>query len=151
MENKNKTIMWLQTNSNHILVQNNILDYNQKIRGIYGIFVEGNTKHCVYVGKSNNIYKRMFGGHGHITKLIKGIHTNSVLKGAMGSDPLYQKIYVEVLKEVPYQFDNYYKDMQRLASAENYYIDYYQDLDQCLHQVPEGTAMNKTSWKQKNI
>lgn len=47
-------------------------------------------------------------------------------------------ILISLLEEVPYCFDNYYKDAQRLASAENYWIDKYQGMNQCLEQVPEG-------------
>lgn len=146
MANKNKTMLWLQTMSDRIIVQNNIIDYTQTIRGVYGIFVEDGEKRCVYVGKSNNIYMRMFGGHGHLTKLMKGLHTNTELKTAIFTN---QKIYIDVLTYVPYIFDNYYKDMQRLASAENACIDYYQNLDQCLHQVPEGNAITEQQWQKK--
>ena len=34
-----------------------------------------------------------------------------------------KEIIIEILKEVLFEFDNYYKDMQRLASEGNKYID----------------------------
>ena len=36
--------------------------------------------------------------------------------------------------------------MQRLASAENFYIDKYQELDQCLNQLPDGKNMKREIW-----
>ena len=148
MENKNKTLKWLHTEmAGNIHVDDRIQQYCPKLRGIYGIFVQDDTKRCVYVGRSSNIYRRMFGGDGHITNLMKGFHTNPELKEAM-QDIDNKKISIEILKEVPFQYDDYYKDMQRLASAENSFIDQFQNMDQCLHQVPEGTAMAKKIWDQ---
>ena len=54
---------------------------------------------------------------------------------------------IKVLQEVPYLFDNYYKDAQRLASAETYWIDWYQKANQCLEQVPEGKRPTKEEWE----
>lgn len=58
-----------------------------------------------------------------------------------------KNICIEVLEDVEYVFDNYYKDMQRLASREIYYIDKYQADDQCLEQLPEGTTMALCDWE----
>jgi len=58
-----------------------------------------------------------------------------------------KEIVIKILKEVPFEFDNYYKDMQRLASEENKYIDQYQKINQCLEQVPEGTRISEEEWE----
>lgn len=55
------------------------------------------------------------------------------------------------LEEVPYCFDNYYKDAQRLASAENYWIDKYQGMNQCLEQVPEGKRPSIDAWENMKL
>lgn len=41
------------------------------------------------------------------------------------------------------------KDAQRLASAENKWIDKYQADNQCLEQVPEGKRPSKEAWERK--
>jgi len=58
------------------------------------------------------------------------------------------KIIIIVLKEVKYKGDNYYKDMQRLASAENMLIDEYQKQDECIQQLPEGRWLKLGTWKE---
>jgi len=55
-------------------------------------------------------------------------------------------IVCKFVEPVEYQFDNYYKDAQRLASRECYWIDYYQEKEQCLEQVPKGKRPNKEWW-----
>ena len=46
-------------------------------------------------------------------------------------------------------FDDYYKDIHRLAFAEYNHIRKYQELNQCLEQLPDGRNMNKdVSWEQ---
>ena len=143
------TIAWAKTKD--IIIPENILK-KIRIRGIYGLFVDDK---CIYVGKSENIYKRLFASDknsgGHLYKLKYKIDHQEklyghleVLKNAIDQK---QKIEVKVLKEVPHQDDNPYKNAQRLASAECFYIDYYQNIDQCLHQMPEGVAFPKTTHK----
>ena len=57
-------------------------------------------------------------------------------------------ILIDVVESVPYYFDDYFKDVQRLASAENYWIDKYQGMDQCLEQVPEGKRPSMKAWEE---
>ena len=77
---------------------------------------------CVYVGRSYSIYARLFKGPNcHIKKIIVGEH------------------------------DHPAKDAQSLASAECYWIDYYQALDQCLEQYPEGTWSKTYRNKSENL
>ena len=153
MENRNETLKWLYTEMAHkIFVDSRIENFKDPIRGIYGIFISGeNSKcECVYVGRSNDMYSRMFRAGGHMTQLMKKIHSNTKLNEAMRDSK--EKIHIRILEEVSFEFDNYYKDMQRLASAENYYIDKYQSRNQCLEQIPEGTSMKKQKWdKMKEI
>lgn len=140
--NRNQSLAWLREQRN-ICIQERITDYENPIRGIYGIFC-GKDKKCAYIGKSINIYSRMFKSDGHVTKMMLGDHGIEAIRNAV---LLKESISIEVLEDVEYVFDNYYKDMQRLASRENYYIDQYQAVDQCLEQLPEGTTMTLCDWK----
>lgn len=149
MKNKNTTVKWLKSKSN-IFIDESILDYNNPIRGVYGIFIDNKyeNKKCVYVGRSTNIYNRMFKyNHGHISKIKENEHFISELNKV--NEEIDVKVFVEILEYVDLVFDDYYKDMQRLASAENFHINKYQSKNQCLNQVPEGTHMTKEEWNNK--
>lgn len=88
----------------------------------------------------------MFGSDGHITKMKrKNGHPVVRINEALKSDN--ETIHIKILQEVDLAGD-YYKDMQRLASAECRFIDYYQNLNQCLEQIPEGTTMTEKEWNQ---
>ena len=56
------------------------------------------------------------------------------------------KILCKFLEPVKYEFDNYYKDAQRLASRECWWIDEKQKLGECLEQVPEGKRPGIDWW-----
>lgn len=147
--NGNCSVKWLQDKPN-IFIDERILDYDNLVRGIYGIFIEcrSENKKCVYVGRSTSIYSRIFDSeYGHIAKMKKNEHFISELNKASEDSEI--KVFIEILEQVHYEFDDYHKDMQRLASAENYYIDRYQSRNQCLNQVPEGTHMTKEQWEDK--
>lgn len=60
-----------------------------------------------------------------------------------------ETIEIRILEKVNYKFDNYNRDMQRIASRENYYIDKYQEVGQCLHQRPEGSFILESIWNSK--
>ena len=145
--NTNHTLKWWRNEKqDKILVEQKILDSKNPIRGIYGIFVlDKNNERCVYVGRSGNIYLRMFStDDAHLLKLRKGICENHEMNNAMKNSN--EKIEIRVLAEVPCLYDNYNKDMQRLASKENFYIDYYQGLNQCLEQRPDGRNKDLEIW-----
>ncbi len=127
--NRNKNLKWAL--DHNFAIEDKIL--NSEIRGVYGFFV---GDECVYVGRSYSIYARLFKGPNcHIKKIIVGEHVPKIL-AAMAEG---QKVSVQVLIEVDKKNDHPAKDAQRLASAECYWIDYYQALDQCLEQYPQGT------------
>ena len=141
-KNRNESLAWVEKQKN-ISINAKIKEFDNPVRGIYGIFY-GDEEECAYVGRSLNIYSRMFKSYGHITQMMYGEHENKQLQNAVDTG---QKIHINLLEEVEYIFDNYYKDMQKLASRENYYIDLYQQNNQCLGQVPEGTSMTKEDWE----
>ncbi|CAM2992521.1 hypothetical protein HAHI6034_10555 [Hathewaya histolytica] len=147
MINKNKSLAWLDEHKK-ITLDEAIKDVNNPVRGIYGIFVKDEEMRCVYVGRTSSIYQRMFSAEGHITKLMNENHTNLQLMAAVQSG---KEIVIKILEKVPFKFDNYYKDMQRLASAENKYIDIYQEKNQCLEQVPEGTRISENEWEDMKL
>ena len=128
MINRNQNIRWARENG--IRVEERIIE-NRGIRGIYGIFVQ---EECVYVGRSNNIYGRIFKAKGHIQKIRYRQHVNKLLSGIDEN----KEISIKVLEEVPLIGDHKAKDAQRLNSRECYWIDYFQAKDECLEQFPEG-------------
>ncbi|TYQ17820.1 UNVERIFIED_CONTAM: GIY-YIG catalytic domain-containing protein [Acetivibrio alkalicellulosi] len=149
MARSNEGLAWLE-NQNKLFVQDRIKNASIQIRGIYGIFVKEKDKEeeCVYVGRSASIYGRIF-SQGHISNLMKKIIENKTSQRLLNAmdDENIEKIEVRILDEIKFKFDNYYKDMQRLASRENYFIDKYQEKNQCLEQVPEGTRMTIEGWE----
>lgn len=58
-----------------------------------------------------------------------------------------KRVKIKVIKEVPYEFDNYYRDMQRLAYEEYKVIEEYQNKNQALHQLPEGNWIKLNRWE----
>ncbi|OAA84681.1 hypothetical protein [Clostridium ljungdahlii] len=149
--NKNETVKWINgVMKNKISVPLEILD-GKKNRGIYGIFVVDKShseEFCAYIGKATNIYKRMFcGKKAHLVKLKETKLYNSVISEAMQNED--KRIDIRVLEEVTFQYENYNKDMQYLASRECYYIDKYQKLNQCLEQRPDGRNMYEDVWKKE--
>ncbi len=62
----------------------------------------------------------------HKLDIENGKHVSSFI--AAYKDPK-ATIFISLLEKMsPYCFDNYYKDAQRFASAENYWIDKYQGM-----------------------
>ena len=147
VQNRNQTVEWCRQQS-YITLDNRLLQFDPPVRGIYGIFIEDKgQKKCVYVGKAENLYNRMFKSDGHIVNIKKGIHFNSQLKQG-------QNIIIEVLEEVPYNkgdcsIEDYNRDMQSLASAEYHHIDFYQKKGECLWQLPEGKHLSFDEWCKK--
>ncbi|WP_097014308.1 hypothetical protein [Anaerocolumna aminovalerica] len=126
------------------------LNNRDVIRGIYGIFSQKNDeKICLYIGRSYSIADRLFGSAGHITmynndnyeKLVPKLILDSINNGCC--------ITIEILEVVEYEGDNYYRDMQRLAYAEIRLIEEYQEKNECLKQLPEGTWISEDNWNKR--
>lgn len=147
MENRNLTYKWWKEEMvNKIVIAKEILDWKNPIRGIYGIFIrEKDNIYCAYVGRANNIYLRFFSSSGeepgHLVKINKDTCKNKKIAQALKNEAAI--IEIKVLEKIKCQYDDYYKDMQRLAFAEYYHISKYQELNQCLEQLPDGRNMNK--------
>jgi hypothetical protein len=120
-------------------------------RGIYGIFITtcnaDGDEQCAYIGKSEELSNRV---KCHCKSILRKDHI-STLNKAM--DDVESRIVIRLIESVAYKFDDYYKDAQRLASRENYWIDKYQEKSQCLEQVPGGRRPSMESWEQlkKNV
>ena len=149
--NKNVTLKWYKEQS-EIILDDALLQHDPPVRGVYGIFLGQNSSEiCVYVGKAENLYSRMFSDDGHLVRIRKGKHTNPKLIDAIGKG---QKVYIRLLEEVPYEKGNnteadYNRDLQRLASAEYKHIDFYQNKGECLWQLPEGKHLSFDEWCKK--
>lgn len=122
-KNKNMTFKWWKNQmSNKIVIAKDIINWKNPIRGIYGIFIEDEEGcYCTYIGRANNIYKRLFSGEkGHLVNIRRGTCENEKLKKALENEKAV--IEVRILEKIECQYDNYFKDMQRLAFAEYYHI-----------------------------
>ena len=115
-------------------------------RGIYGIFITSSVSNCdeqcAYIGKSEQLYER---AKQHKNSILNKT-TISILNNAMDNEKV--RIEIRLIEKVEYVFDDYYKDAQRLASRENYWIDEYQKNNQCLQQLPEGKRPSIERWKE---
>lgn len=153
MENRNQTLKWINTlGSNKIAFENGIID-GTKNRGIYGIFViddTQDTEYCAYIGRAVNIYKRFLNGDdAHFVKLRKGLLENDKVIEALNDK--YKRIEVRVIEQITFNYENYYKDTQFMASRECYYIDHYQALGQCFEQCPDGSNIRKEVWENEKM
>ena len=152
VQNRNQTVEWCRQPQSHITLDNRLLQFDPPVRGIYGIFIEDKgQKKCVYVGKAENLYNRMFKSDGHIVAIRKGIHFIPQLNQAVEQG---QDITIKVLQVVPYNkgdgsIEDYNRDMQSLASAEYHHIDFYQNKGECLWQLPEGKHLSFDEWCKK--
>ena len=153
--NRNQTVKWCLQQS-FIELDDRLLKFINPVRGVYGIFIKDkdqkkDQKKCVYVGKAENLYSRMFMNDGHIVAIRKGIHFNPQLNQALGQGKI---IVIEVLEEVPYNkgdcsIEDYNRDMQSLAFAEYKHINSYQNKGECLWQLPEGKHLSFDEWCKK--
>lgn len=127
--NRNTNLKWAL--ENNFDVDSRIIEETD-LRGVYGFFV---GDECLYVGRSTSIYGRLFRNECHILNLRNGLHVPKLVNSVKNKE----KIYIRLIEEVNY-IDEFCvaKNAQRLASRECYWIDYYQDLDMCLEQFPEG-------------
>lgn len=137
-----------------ILIDKKII--NSNIRGVYGVFSydENNqNEHCYYIGRAADIRSRFFDAGGHFHNFIWSESDKEITMKIVENlikDILKDKkqVKIKVIKEVPYEFDNYYRDMQRLAYEEYKVIEEYQNKNQALHQLPEGNWIKPNNWKE---
>lgn len=128
--------------------------------GIYGYFFidENGNERCFYVGKATSFYYRTFdSGNGHIHKYIQFKKTNGK---KYSKDLVVQlmdlfvmknyKIRCRCLELVDYYDTSFSRAAHRLAFAELYWITKYQNMGECLSQMPEGVGSKEENyWKRK--
>ena len=136
-----------------ILIDKKII--NSNIRGVYGIFscdVDNKNENCYYIGRAADIRSRFFDAGGHFHNFIWSKSDKQITMKIVENlikDILKDKkqVKIKVITEVPYEFDNYYRDMQRLAYEEYKVIEEYQNKNQALHQLPEGNWIKLNRWE----
>ena len=136
-----------------ILIDDVIISSN--IRGVYGIFSYDESKqkkYCHYIGRAADIRSRFFNAGGHFHNFIWDTSDNAMtmkIAEKIIKDILKNKkhVAIRVIKEVPYKFDNYYRDMQRLAYEEYKFTEEYQEKNEALHQLPEGNWIKPDMWE----
>lgn len=102
--------------SHKIFVEDGI-KLNSCIRGVYGFFAKKENEEIpFYIGKSNNIFTRMFCGH--IYDYLRGVRKTDVQKNIESFLSKGYEIHVKILKVVEYKGDSFIQDANRLALAE---------------------------------
>lgn len=137
----------------NIFVQDEI-NLNSHIRGVYGFFAKKDDEEIpFYVGKSNNIFSRMFTGH--IYDYLRGVRNTEVQKRIEDFLKKGYVIEVRILKTVEYKGDSFIQDANRLALAELTEIVNQQDRGFCIteDQISEAVKQNfeKKEWNNQFI
>lgn len=131
---------------NNIFVQEEIT-INSHIRGVYGFFAKKGDKEIpFYIGKSNNIFIRMFTGH--IYHYLRGVRKTDVHKRI---EDFLEKGYIieaRVLKRVRYKGDSFIQDANRLALAELKEIVKQQNKGFCITEDQISEAVKKHEKKE---
>lgn len=137
----------LKNTYSNIKISNEILNADNAIRGVYGIFSISNEKKCIYIGRAFSILDRFLSYDGHLAPFIYGKEKEKLVPKLI-SEALEAGyiISIEILKRVKFDEQDYYKDMQKLASTECQLIDQYQKKDECLNQLPEGRWISKNKY-----
>ncbi|MBE7047741.1 MAG: hypothetical protein E7396_10100 [Ruminococcaceae bacterium] len=124
------------------------------VRGVYGLFaVRNNEEIPFYIGKSNNIFLRMFSKNSHVYSYMRGVRKTDV--HYMIERYLSQKYIIEIriLKKVKYVGDAFEKDANRLAFAELKELIKYQNMGFCLEQLSEAVKekYERIEWESKYL
>lgn len=116
----------------NIFVQKEIA-LNSHIRGVYCFYARKvNEEIPFYIGKSYNIFMRMF--KGHIYNYLRGVRNTEVQKRMENYLDNNYFIEVRILKRVDYEGDSFIQDANRLALAE---------LEEIVKQQSKGLCITK--------
>lgn len=137
---------WIEENSNLIEIDSSI---KENMRGVYSIWTE---EKCVYVGKAIDIMSRLEEHFEKIKWLFMNVEVRNTpkhIEELSKSFNLGNKISVKLEKRVDYVYDNYNRDLHRLAFQEYCKIEEYQEKGWCLYQRPEGSKndFEEKQWK----
>ena len=127
----------------NINIPNDLLK-KENVVGLYKFFyVNPNNKNedfCFYIGKSTNIARRLLKAQsGHIYSFLNNDFTRLVPSKIKEYLDKGYEIRVEI-KEVDYYSDSFSSAAHKLALAELQEIVKYQEIGQCLFQLPEGVG-----------
>lgn len=123
----------------------------ENIVGVYKFFrCKGNEEYCFYIGKSTNIVYRLLGSSsGHIYMFLHDDFSKIVPSKIKEFLAAGYKIRVDVC-EISYYDTSFSKAAHRLALAELQEIVKYQEMGQCLFQVPEGVGTYEEQFWEEN-
>lgn len=135
----------------NIFVQEEI-EPTSHIRGVYGFFAKkGDEEIPFYIGKSNNIFMRMF--KGHIYHYLRGLRNTGVQKRIEDFIEKGYSIEIRILKRVKYKGDSFIQDANRLALAELKEVVKQQSKGFCITEDQISEAVKKDcemqEWKDK--
>jgi hypothetical protein len=131
------TEIWCLENEDLIEIDKRILEEDG--RGVYSIWVEDE---CVYVGKGISVKSRILSHLSILKWLVLQIPVKDVPEHIQIMYEFFKenkKIKVKLEERVKYEYDNYYRDLHRLAFCEYKKIEDYQAVGWCLYQRPEGS------------
>lgn len=123
------------------------------VRGVYGFFAVKNMNKEIpfYIGKSNNIFLRMFGRGSHLSNYLRGVRKTEVHRSIERFLEDDYHIEIRVLNKVEYTGDYFESDANRLALAELKELVKYQDKGFCLMQLSEAVKekYERIEWETK--
>ncbi len=139
-----------KANENKIIIKYDILK-TDNIVGIYKFFkVKRDERYCFYIGKATNVAYRLLGAsNGHIYMYLKGNYSKFVPNEINNALTDGYKIEVEI-EEKEYEDIYFSRAAHRLALAELQEIVKYQEMGQCLSQIPEGTGEREKNFWETN-
>lgn len=135
--------------------RNITINYNllkrDNIVGIYKFFkVKGDERYCFYIGKATDVTFRLLGASkGHIYMFLKEDYSKIVPLEMKNSLEDGYEIQVEI-EEKNYIDTCFSRAAHRLALAEIQEIVKYQELGQCLIQMPEGVGEKEKKFWERN-
>lgn len=126
----------------------------KEIVGVYGFFAVKENKEamCFYIGKATNMVGRLLGPEGHVHDYLYGYFNKLVPQTIRKYLNLGYDIEVKILVDCDdiYKDTNFSRAAHRLALAEIQQIVKYQELGQCLEQLPEGIGQDERRyWEEK--
>ena len=128
--------------SRNIIVEERI-ELVRCIRGVYGYNkIKEKEEIPFYIGKSNDIFTRIFGGH--IYDYLRGVRKTGVQKNIESFLSKGYEINVRILKVVEYKGDSFIQDANRLALAELNEIVNQQNNGFCITEDQISEAVKKT-------
>ena len=123
------------------------------VRGVYGFFAVKNMNEEIpfYIGKSNNIFLRMFGKSSHLNDYLRDVRKTEVHRSIEKFLQDGYHIEIRILKKVEYTGEHFESDANKLAFAELKELVECQDKGFCLKQLSEAVKekYERIEWETK--